>query len=156
MITITTETEINAPIAFCFDLARDIEIHTQTVWKHTNETAIGGRTKGLISIDETVTFQATHFIIRQRLTSKITEYQRPFHFSDEMLKGAFKSMKHKHEFEERDGITVMKDTLIFEAPLGLLGRAVEKIILKKYMKSFLEYRNEKLKQIAEEGIMNFI
>ncbi|WP_336775221.1 hypothetical protein [Paenibacillus sp. MMO-58] len=65
-------------------------------------------------------------------------------------------MKHKHEFEERDGITVMKDTLIFEAPLGLLGRAVEKIILKKYMKSFVEYRNEKLKQIAEEGVMNSI
>lgn len=50
--------------------------------------------------------------------------------------GVFKSMKHKHEFEEHGGITVMKDTLIFEAPLGLLGRIVEKIILKRYMKSF--------------------
>lgn len=65
MITVTTQTEINAPIEFCFDLARDIEIHTQTVWKHTNEKAIGGRIRGLISKDEIVIFQATHFMVRQ-------------------------------------------------------------------------------------------
>ncbi|MGO4374863.1 cell division protein, partial [Paenibacillus sp. MCAF20] len=152
----STQTEIDAPLAFCFDLARDIEIHTQTVWKHTNERAIDGRINGLIGMGETVTFQAIHFMIRQRLTSKITEYHRPYLFTDEMLKGAFKSMKHKHEFEKRNGKTVMRDTLIFEAPLGIVGRVVERLILKRYMKSFLEYRNRKLKLIAEEGIINFI
>lgn len=149
MITVKTEILINAPIDRCFDLARDIEIHTQTVWKHTKEKAIEGTIKGMINEGEYVTFQATHFLVRQKLTSRITEYKRPYYFIDEMVKGAFKSLKHEHTFEEHNERTMMKDTLVFEAPFGLLGWVTERIILKNYMKKFLEHRNRQLKIIAE-------
>lgn len=46
MIEVTTVTKIYAPIEHCFDLARDIEVHTQTVWKHTRERAVAGVTSG--------------------------------------------------------------------------------------------------------------
>ncbi|MFC5402985.1 SRPBCC family protein [Cohnella soli] len=150
MITIKTEIEISAPIQLCFDLARDIEVHTKTVWRHTKEKAISGVTSGPIGQGETVTFEAIHFLVRQRLTSKITEYQQPFLFVDEMQNGAFKSLRHIHEFKQRNGKTLMRDTLYFEAPLGIIGKAVEKLILKKYMKNFLEHRNYQLKLMAEE------
>lgn len=149
MITLRTQIEISAPIQLCFDLARDIEIHTKTVWKHTKEKAIIGITSGPIGLGETVTFEATHFLIRQQLTSKITEFNEPYLFVDEMQNGAFKSLKHIHEFKPINDKTLMKDILIFEAPLGILGRAVEKIILKQYMKSFIEYRNNELKKWIE-------
>lgn len=150
MITVKTQIEISAPIQLCFDLARDIEIHTKTVWKHTRETAIKGVTSGPIGFGQSVTFEATHLFVRQKLTSKITEYKEPNLFVDEMQKGAFKSLKHIHEFIELDGKTLMSDTLYFEAPFGLLGRVVERIILEKYMKKFLEHRNNELKRLAEE------
>ncbi|WP_339315795.1 SRPBCC family protein [Paenibacillus sp. FSL R10-2734] len=149
MITVKTQIEISAPIQLCFDLARDIEIHTKTVWIHTKEKAIMGVTSGLIGPGQSVTFEATHFLVRQKLTSKITDYNEPFLFVDEMQKGAFKRLKHLHEFKELGGKTLMTDTLHFEAPFGLLGRAVERIILEKYMKRFLEHRNNELKKLAE-------
>ncbi|MFD0678305.1 MULTISPECIES: SRPBCC family protein [unclassified Paenibacillus] len=90
MIKVYTEIEIKAPIEVCFDLARNIDIHTETVWKHTNERAIAGITTGMIGEGDTVTFQATHFLIRQTLTSRISEYRRLYKFVDEMISGAFK------------------------------------------------------------------
>lgn len=139
-----------APIELCFNLARDIDLHTKTVWKHTKERAVEGIVSGPIGPGQTVTFEATHFFIKQRLTSKITDYEEPYIFVDEMQKGTFKSLKHVHEFEDVEGKTKMVDTLYFEAPLGWLGEIVEKLILKKYMLKFLEHRNQELKEYAEQ------
>lgn len=149
MIVVVTEIEIDAPIRTCFRLARDINIHTQTVWKHTREKAIAGVRSGTIVAGQTVTFEATHFGVRQTLTSLITEFKEPYLFVDEMQKGAFKSLRHIHEFMEHKSYTIMKDTLYFEAPFGLMGWVVERLILKIYMKKFLEHRNIELKKIAE-------
>jgi len=151
LITVKTEIEISAPIALCFDLARDIDMHTRTVWKHTRERAIDGVTTGPIGFGETVTFQATHFCVRQKLTSKITAFEAPLMFVDEMQRGAFKSLRHVHEFRTAGAATIMSDTLQFEAPLGLLGLAVERLILGRYMKKFLEHRNRQLKLLAEHA-----
>lgn len=152
MVIVQTEIEIAAPIERCFDLARDIDVHSQTVWRHTKERAVGdGVLQGLIHAGETVTFEATHLGVRQRLTSKIVEFNKPYSFVDEMQKGAFRSLRHTHEFEERNGKTVMRDTLRFEAPFGIIGRIVEKVILQNYMKRFLEDRNIELKKLAERG-----
>jgi ligand-binding SRPBCC domain-containing protein len=152
MVIVNTEIRINAPIDRCFDLARNIELHTQTVWKHTKERAIDGTKKGMISEGEFVTFQATHFLIKQKLTSKIIEFKRPYYFVDEMQEGVFKSLRHEHIFEEQNGKTIMKDKLTFEAPLGIVGLITERILLKNYMKRFLEHRNYQLKLMAEENM----
>ncbi|MCJ8010808.1 SRPBCC family protein [Paenibacillus sp. KQZ6P-2] len=150
MIIVTTEILIHVPIDVCFDLARNIHLHTQTVWKHTKERTIEGTTKGIIGEGEYVTFQATHFLIRQKLTSQVTEFRRPYLFTDVMVRGAFKSLRHEHTFEDVHGKTLMKDKLIFEAPFGVIGWMTERLILKNYMKRFLEYRNQQLKIFAEE------
>ncbi len=150
MVVVRTSIEISAPIDLCFNLARDIGLHTKTVWKHTKEKAVDGVMSGLIGPGQTVTFEATHFLIKQRLTSKITEYEEPCIFVDEMQKGAFKSLRHVHEFTEVEGKTKMTDTLYFEAPFGWLGKIVDQLILKKYMLRFLEHRNQQLKLYAEQ------
>ncbi|NMO98180.1 SRPBCC family protein [Paenibacillus lemnae] len=149
MITLKTEVVINAPIEVCFDLARNIDIHTQTVWRHTKERAVDGIQSGMINMGDTVTFEATHFLIRQRLTSRVIAFERPYGFVDQMISGAFKSMKHTHEFNEQDGKTCVIDTLQFEAPFGLIGIIVERLILRTYMRKFIVHRNEELKKIAE-------
>ncbi|MFC5472303.1 SRPBCC family protein [Cohnella suwonensis] len=151
MITVQTHIEISASIQICFDLARDIDVHTATVWKHTKERAISGVTSGPIGLGEMVTFEATHFRVRQKLTSKITEYDAPYLFVDEMQKGAFKSLRHVHEFVSLEGKTLMRDSLHFEAPLGFVGWIVERAILKNYMRRFLEDRNKELKRLAESA-----
>ena len=46
---------IHAPIEVCFDLARNVEIHTQTTSK-TKERAVGGVTEGLLEEGDIVTW----------------------------------------------------------------------------------------------------
>lgn len=45
----------------------------------------------------------------------------------------------------------MKDVFMFESPLGFLGKIVSRVILKRYLTSFLQERNLVIKQIAESG-----
>lgn len=150
MPTIKLETHINAPIEICFDLSRSIDLHVQST-AQTNEQAIAGKTSGLIEFGEYVTWQATHFGVRQKLTSKITAMQFPFHFRDEQLKGIFKFIKHDHYFEQHNGYVVMKDTFHFQSPFGPLGWLADKLVLTSYLYGFLIQRNEMIKHYAENG-----
>ena len=144
----TLHTQIKAPIEICFDLARSIDLHLETM-KHTGETAIAGVTSGLINLGETVTWKAKHFAIVMKLTSKITACDSPYLFSDVMIKGPFKSMVHEHIFEQQGDFTLMIDHFYFESPLGILGDLVNKIVLTKYMLALIKNRNQVIKQHAE-------
>src|ERR1700761_416585 len=121
MPTIYLKTKIHAPAAVCFDLARSIDLHLEST-RQTGERAIAGKTSGLIELGETVTWRAKHFGIWQNLTSKITEFDRPYIFVDEMVDGAFRSFRHEHHFSVKGDITSMHDVFVFESPLGILGK----------------------------------
>src|SRR5436190_1145570 len=88
MAVIRIVTAISAPVQRCFDLARDIDFHTQSL-AETGERAVAGRTSGLIGLDESVTWEARHLGIRQRFTAKVTEFDSPRYFRDVMTAGAF-------------------------------------------------------------------
>jgi len=148
MPTIIIKTLINAPAERCFDLTRDIGLHCQTTSK-TKERAVAGVTSGLIELGQSVTFEAVHFGVRQRLTSRIVEFDRPKLFVDEMTKGIFASMRHVHEFEARDKSTLMRDNVCWTSPLGILGIVADVLFLKRYMRNFIVERGKTLKEIAE-------
>src|SRR4249919_1374307 len=106
MPTIKLETIINAPADRVFDLARSIDLHIESM-SSSRERAVDGVVSGLIRADQTVTWEAVHFGIRQRLTSKITVCDRPRHLQDVMVSGAFAGFVHDHFLEEQDGTTTM-------------------------------------------------
>lgn len=148
MARIILRTEINAPVERCFDLSRSIDLHQQST-AQTEEKAIGGRTDGLIELGETVTWEAKHFGIRQQLTSKITSFEYPNFFVDEMEKGAFKGIYHLHQFQWDGEKTIMIDKFTFESPAGLLGKLVDAVFLKRYLTNLLTKRNDLIKACAE-------
>ena len=150
MPAITVQTKINAPKEVCFDLARDISLHCSTA-SHTKERGGAGITTGLINLGESVTFEAVHFGVLQRFTARVTEFDRPHYFVDEMTKGAFKSMQHRHEFKTLGAQTLMTDTLIWVSPFGILGVLFDKILLERHMRNFLIERNGNLKLVAEQS-----
>lgn len=151
MPIIKTDMFIYAPRDICFDVARDIDIHTEST-SQTNERAIGGVTSGLIGLNETVTWEAVHFGIKQNLTVRITEFDFPNRFVDEMEKGAFKRFYHVHEFIEKQTGTLMVDTFDYTSPFGIIGRLADRLFLEQYMKEFLIKRNRYIKKIAEERV----
>lgn len=149
MPVIKIEMVINAPIAVVFDLSRSIDLHAIST-AHTGEQAVGGKTSGLISMGETVTWKAKHFGVTQLLTSKITGFNAPFYFADEMVSGAFKSFKHEHILKEQDGMTVVTDIFNYQSPYGILGRFADVLFLENYMRDFLLKRNLTIKEYAED------
>lgn len=133
-----------------FDLARSIDFQSEAV-RSSNERAVAGRTDGLIGLNETVTWYGKHLGVWQHLTTRITDFDPPHFFVDEMEKGAFKSMRHEHYFITIEEGTLMKDIFKYQAPLGILGWLVNKLFLKTYMTNFLKGRNRVLKEYAESG-----
>ncbi|TDX86959.1 SRPBCC family protein [Epilithonimonas xixisoli] len=153
MTKIYLETLIDANIQTVFDLSRNIDFHQKSTSK-TNEKAIAGKTSGLIELGETVTWRAKHLGFYQTLTTKIIEMESPKMFTDVMIQGAFKSMKHQHIFKEKEGKTLMIDIFEFESPLGIIGKIVNQIFLKNYLKKFILERKRMIKEIAESPINN--
>ena len=150
MPVIELTTVIRAPRERVFDLARSIDAHQDSAGG-TEERAVAGVTKGLIGMDGEVTWEARHFGVRQRLTVRVTAFERPTHFQDVMVSGAFKSMVHDHEFTEHPAGTLMSDRFEFRSPLGILGAIVDRVFLASYMRRFIVRRNEVLKQLAESA-----
>jgi ligand-binding SRPBCC domain-containing protein len=148
MTVILLETQINATPEICYQLSLSVDLHQVSTSK-TGEHIVGGVREGILKLGDTVTWKAKHFGIWQTLTTKITEEKQYDYFVDEMLQGAFKSMKHEHQFIENEAGTLMKDIFIFTSPLGFLGKFFNFLILENYMKRFLIERNQTIKAIAE-------
>lgn len=146
---LVVETVIHAPREVVFDLARDVTAHTRSA-SFSHERAVApGRTEGLLQLGDIVTFEGVHFGIRQRFTAKIVELDRPRYFIDELVKATFKSMRHVHEFEERDGATLMRDTLDWTSPFGILGRVADGVAVTRHLRTFVTRKQLALKALAE-------
>lgn len=147
MPTIRIETQISAPIEACFDAARDMGLHVLSA-KGSGERIVAGRTNGLLELGESVTFEGRHFGVRFRLTSKITDLERPSRFVDAMQSGPFARMRHDHLFEGNNEGTVMVDFVDFASPFGFIGRIAD-VFVARHLTRFLIERGRALKRHLE-------
>lgn len=135
----------------CFDLARDIDVHMKSA-AGTKERAIAGVTAGLIGPGEEVTWEATHFGLTLKLTSRITAFDRPNHFRDSQVRGPFARFDHDHFFKPGDGGTIMLDVFDYSSPFGLAGKLADFVFLRSYMARFLRTRAGVIKACSEEAL----
>jgi ligand-binding SRPBCC domain-containing protein len=155
MSSIHLTTFIAAPVERVFDLCRSIDLHKKSM-AHTNEQAVAGTTAGLIQLQETVTWKARHLFKTRVMRVRITEMSKPFSFTDEMVNGDFKSMRHEHHFKQIENGTLMIDLLNFSAPYGTVGSLASKMYLTGYLKKLLEHRNSIIKEYAESDKWKFM
>jgi ligand-binding SRPBCC domain-containing protein len=139
---------VAAPAQRCFDLSRSVEFHQDSTGD-SNEVAVGGVTAGLLGHGDTVTWEATHLGVRQRLTSRITQFSPQHHFRDEQVRGAFSFLCHDHFFHVEGNATRVVDVMEFAAPLGIFGEVAEQLVLERYMQRFLQRRLQAIKRVAE-------
>src|SRR5207253_2480636 len=85
-----------------------------------SQRAIAGVTSGKMGLGDTVTWRATHFGVPLRLSSRITEFDPPRRFVDEMVEGPLRRLRHVHAFEAIPGGTLMVDVFQYASPLGIL------------------------------------
>lgn len=155
MPTINLTTFIAAPVERVFDLSRSIDLHKKSL-SHTREQAVAGTTMGLIGLHETVTWKAKHLYKTRIFKVKVTEMTRPMSFTDEMISGDLKSMKHEHHFKKIENGTLLIDIFQYETPYGAIGRLINKFFLFGYLQKLLEQRNTFIKQYAESDKWTYL
>lgn len=138
-VSFVCRTESSLPRERLFDLARSIEAHVDSQ-RGSGERAVAGVTSGLIGLGNQVTWRARHFGVPLTMTSRITSLHFPERFTDEQVKGPFKSFRHVHEFEASHGGSIMTDRIEFTAPCGILGRLVERLVLRRYLERLIAAR----------------
>jgi ligand-binding SRPBCC domain-containing protein len=142
-------TLIAAPPDRVFDVSLDVDVHTASMAR-SGEQIIGGVMAGRLEPGESVTWQARHFGLKWRMTSKITAWDRPAYFADEQVAGPFRHWHHSHHFQPGElGDTVMRDVINHAAPLGALGAIAEVLALCHYMPRLIRLRNHHIKTVAE-------
>lgn len=114
----------------------------------SRERAIGGVTSGLIGLHDTVTWSARHLGVQWKMTVKITEFDRPRLFVDEMQRGPFTSFRHEHHFEQHGQTTTMRDVVTYRLPLGALGSMADAAFVARYLHTLLRSRNQFVRDVA--------
>lgn len=142
------ETELQAPPEVCFDLARSIDLHVESMGR-SRERAVAGVTSDLIGPDEEVTWEARHLGRNWRVTSRITAFDRPNHFVDEMTDpGPFSYFRHLHLFQAVDSGTLMVDEVEFKVRPAL-GGSIAGPFTRWYLRRLLTARNAVLRRHAD-------
>lgn len=146
--TIHLTTFIAAPPQRVFDLSRSVAVVKKVFSRYESE-AIAGTSSGLLKKDETVTWTAKLLGKKRFLKLSISSMELPDRFTDEMVSGDFKAMKHEHFFKPVKNGTLMIEFFSFEPPFGAVGRLASALFLREYLRTLLELRNSSIKQYAE-------
>lgn len=141
MASFVLERIIPAPPEAVFDASLDVGLHVQSQ-SSRRERAVAGVTTGMMGEGDQVTWSARHFGIRFRMSSIVFDVDRPHGFRDRQTKGPFAEFGHRHEFLPAGGGTLMRDTLEFRSPFGLLGRLVDALILRRHLIAVITERND--------------
>jgi ligand-binding SRPBCC domain-containing protein len=148
MVRIKLNTWVNAPVERCFKLATSVEFHVASALP-LKEMAVSGVTSGLLREGDRVKWRTRPFRLWVTHTSRV-EAWRPFsHFHEVMTAGIFARYEHEHFFAAMDDGTRVRDELKFAARFGPLGRALETMVLRRYLTSLMKRRHAALKRVAE-------
>ncbi|WP_407509410.1 SRPBCC family protein [Elizabethkingia anophelis] len=72
--------------------------------------------------------------------TRITQVNYQKSFTDLQAKGPYRYWNHYHEFIENDNGVLMKDSVDYELPFGLLGKLAHSLFVHKRLKSIFEFR----------------
>jgi ligand-binding SRPBCC domain-containing protein len=85
-----------------------------------------------------------------RWRTRITEWNPPARFVDEQLRGPYQLWVHEHEFESRDGGTLVRDHVRYAVPFDFL---VHRLFVHRDVERIFAYRTETLlRRFGSSGI----
>jgi ligand-binding SRPBCC domain-containing protein len=153
---VVVTTQVPAPVEIVYAALLDPEMHARTAPGRERVVDIsprpsegeGAGVRGRLGLGDEVTFEATHFGFRQRLTARITATDPPHSFEDRQVRGFFRHLVHLHEFMPEGEGTRMVDAMEFASPLGTL---FDRYVLAPYLQRFLTKRGEALALLLQNA-----
>jgi ligand-binding SRPBCC domain-containing protein len=101
-------------------------------------------------------FLAATSLIRYRLswrvlpirwTTEISAWNPPHGFVDREVAGPYALWNHEHRFAAQDEGTTMSDRVTYALPLGWLGRAAHRLMVKRDVEEIFNFRAEAMKRL---------
>jgi ligand-binding SRPBCC domain-containing protein len=86
-------------------------------------------------------------LLRVRWVTRITRWEPPREFEDVQEVGPYRSWTHTHRFTEENGGVTMHDYVAYELPLGLLGRLVHRLRVRRQLEEIFEFRRRAIAEI---------
>jgi ligand-binding SRPBCC domain-containing protein len=86
-----------------------------------------------------------------RFESLHTAYDPPHSFEDQQVRGPFQSWRHRHIVDWHPDGAVLIDDVDYTPPFGLLGRAVDRIIIKPRLRKVFAFRHRVTRDYCENA-----
>jgi ligand-binding SRPBCC domain-containing protein len=81
--------------------------------------------------------------------TEICEWNPPFRFVDQQLKGPYVRWHHTHRFIEKDGFTEMTDRIEFLSPGWIFEPIINMLFVERKVKQIFDFRKKQLDSIFE-------
>ena len=85
--------------------------------------------------------------VKIKWVTEITQVVNKVRFVDDQRIGPYKLWHHTHEFRETDGGIMMKDSVHYALPYGLLGKIAHLIFVRKKLKQIFDYRKTAVEEL---------
>jgi hypothetical protein len=77
-----------------------------------------------------------------RWLTRIDEFEPGHGFVDRQIRGPYRVWHHRHEFEARGDATLVRDTVHYALPLGLLGALAHLVLVRRDLRRIFDFRRE--------------
>ncbi|MBS0012073.1 MAG: SRPBCC family protein [Bacteroidales bacterium] len=81
-------------------------------------------------------------LIKSNWVTEITRVKRAAYFIDEQRSGPYKIWHHEHHFRETEDGIEMLDRVTYKIPLGIAGRIVHYLFIRKQLINIFTYRKK--------------
>lgn len=82
-----------------------------------------------------------------RWQTEICRVEKPFIFVDRQIKGPYKVWEHTHTFRPDNGGVLMNDRVDYEIPLGIIGKMMNSLVVKREIEKIFEFRKHTLQNL---------
>ena len=86
--------------------------------------------------------------------SKIVDWEPNHKFSDIQTHGPYNHWYHTHEFEEKDGGTLIRDHVKYKLPFGIPGNCLAGSWVQKDLENIFAFRKKKIQEIFKDQILS--
>jgi ligand-binding SRPBCC domain-containing protein len=131
---------LNIPLKQAWDFFSSPENLVKITPPHMGFKITSGK-PGKMYVGQIISYKISPFSgIKTNWVTEITHVSEGRFFVDEQRFGPYRMWHHEHHFEEENGRVLMIDRVSYKLPLGLLGRIVHFLLVKKQLKQIFEFR----------------
>lgn len=90
--------------------------------------------------------------IKMNWVTEITHVRNKRFFVDEQRMGPYKIWHHQHHLEETEEGVKMTDIVSYAPPFGILGKWLNRFVIRKKLNEIFEYRHKKIEEMFHKNI----